>query len=69
MNFLDKRMEGENCLVKSDQNITNVSDHIEYDISLKNVDLSKNKIAYLPDEFGNLLNLKVCIYSLRKNNF
>ena len=46
-------------VLKSEQNIINLNDHIKYDISIKHVDLSKNNIAYIPDEFGNLLNLKV----------
>ena len=46
-------------VLKSEQNIINLNDHINYDISIKHVDLSKNNIAYIPDEFGNLLNLKV----------
>jgi len=50
----DERME----VLKSEQNIINLNDHIKYDISIKHVDLSKNNIAYIPDEFGNLLNLK-----------
>ena len=48
-------------VLKSEQNIINLNDHIKYDISIKHVDLSKNNIAYIPDEFGNLLNLKVFI--------
>ena len=48
-------------VLKSEQNIINLNDHITYDITIKHVDLSKNNIAYIPDEFGNLLNLKVFI--------
>ena len=52
-------MEVENSLNKSDANIINIANHVPADISLKHVDLSKNQISYIPDNFGNLLNLKV----------
>ena len=55
-------------VLKSEQNIINLNDHIKYDISIKHVDLSKNNIAYIPDEFGNLLNLKVFI-NIRSNSW
>ena len=52
-------------VLKSEQNIINLNDHINYDISIKHIDLSKNNIAYIPDEFGNLLNLKVIFKNFR----
>jgi len=55
---IDKRVDERMEVLKSEQNIINLNDHIIYDISIKHVDLSKNNIAYIPDEFGNLLNLK-----------
>merc|ERR1711953_357657 len=54
----DKRMEVENSLNKSDANIINIANHVPSDISLKHVDLSRNQISYIPDNFGNFLNLK-----------
>ena len=52
-------------VLKSEQNIINLNDHINYDISIKHIDLSKNNIAYIPDEFGNLLNLKVIFHNFQ----
>ena len=50
-----RRME----IVKSDENIVDVAEHVSFDLTIRSLDLSKNQISYLPDEVGNLLNIKV----------
>jgi len=44
---------------KVDENIVDVSASIVFDLAIKQLDLSKNRISYLPDQLGDLLNLKV----------
>ena len=44
---------------KVDENIVDVSASMVFDLAIKQLDLSKNRISYLPDQLGDLLNLKV----------
>lgn len=45
-------------IIKVDEGIIDVRAHVPFDLAVKSLDLSKNRISYMPDELGMLLNLK-----------
>merc|ERR1712193_329416 len=54
-----KKRETKMEITLIDENIVNVAERVPLDcLSIKTLDLSKNRISYLPDELGNLLNLR-----------